>query len=61
MFDKKEKSPPKKKIFDVDEVQEATKRLDDAPPAKVMCNCRKQIIDPTPKGKACSYCGGLVG
>jgi len=68
MFDKKEKSRPKKEDVDQDELdwqkkqQEiAAKRLEEAPPGKVKCNCRKQIIDPTPKGKPCHYCGGLVG
>ena len=65
MFDKKkENSPPEldddeKKILK--DKEDAAEKLKNAPPAKVKCNCKKQILDPTPKGKPCSYCGGLVG
>ena len=67
MFDKKENSPPEKPGKDTDEEflakqqQEAIDKLKDAPPAKIKCNCHKQFIDPTKKGKPCPYCGGLVG
>ena len=67
MFDKKEKSTSKKEGFDgpdTDEELIAKQKKESleivSKIKKVMCQCRKQIIDPTKKGEPCSYCGGLV-
>ena len=73
MFDKKTKKSEKKENLprknerneDEELIEkeklEAIKKLENAPPSPVMCNCIKQRLDPTEKNKACPYCGGLVG